>query len=785
MWESSFNNTSQPITEAFLHRHVLPSWGEAFEKISVAMSVRLALSAKNRPAIHYFLIPCSSEKTACYLAAGLLVGNLAHSNGGANLPSNEAGNLWKGDLLLVTPAVTQSKASLAELKLMGNQPLSDLWEITTLSRYCKTKSQRPRVFLSNPGWVLKGLSRRRFGVVVLDATHPRTMRRLAELVEGPLSEVPLKIIVAPPLGKESLASCNPSCSVSTWMWDPGSKRLAAKIVNDRHEDSPLTDERTIWVCDEDPEANNALEGVYLRMVDVLQKTAGKAIPGLPLCWAAYHRLRQLTVSLPHLEEISSTCWAGSLKDLIASLDQVEGRGNPVWETDWSDLRDAVEHAYQLLLEREDPAKFWVLALRVEKWLQDDSDDVLRIVVRTEKESTLLASKLGNLIDGMADARANGRLEIVSASEEAKRIAERAFASTILAGPRPAYTRHLDVYPCWPIEELAYPFEAGIEKAAQAQLYSFAGQLQKDTLRTNFLHSLGLTTSDTPIRGSSPAPPIRCLVGTGQEIQLVAHARVDEVIDIDRLASSGEYGLLDEEPPLANGIPCYTPQSGNMVDVHFTNGEVVRYPIEHYVDVFFRETEQMQRKRVENLRRGWNVVSFVDARYDSLFKRLTEAVEQRLPQRERIALALWREAKKAALKKTGGNRKLLHEALQQLGLRSDYSTMTTWFRYGDEEVLAPQQQDDFLILATYSGCYPDNTLRLHAFRAIQAERGRNRTAGRSLKGFLRAMLSGEGYENTIGKLESSLGDIAAAVELLEVADVQSHREIVSKETANHE
>lgn len=771
MWESCFCNTKQPITEAILHRPLLPNWGESFEKVSVAMSVRLALTVQQEPHIHYFLVPNPSARTACYLAVGMLVGHFAHSKGGPNLPAKELVDLWNNDLLLVTPAISQSRAWLTELRLLGDQPLSNVWEITTLSRDINTKSLRPRVVLSNPGWVQKGLQSNRFGAIVIDATHPRTLRRLNELIQGTISQASLRIIVAPALEIQNLPDFGNGSSSSSWIWDPNAKSVASWITNGKSEPEAPAYDRTVWICDQDPEADSALEDVYRRMASMLKKNQGKHIPGLSLCWAVYHRLRQLTIALSHFEEMGGQAWSGNLKRSILQLEQVEGRGFPVWETDWPGLCAAVNSAYQLLLKRQEPAKFWVLASRVHKRLQESPDEKLRLVVSTEMEAELLAYELSSIIDEAPEARAQGLLQIVTANEEARRFAQEDYARTILPGPRPARTRYLDAYPCFPTEELAYPFEAELGEAALASQYRSLEQQQGDVTRTDFLQTLGFTSSSSSINPPSGPPQLIRIVGEGQEIRFVDNSRVDARLDIDKLAYQRDYEFLDEETLTYGESSRQASPSGRLVKIHFTNGEVVSYPVEHSVDVIFKETDEIQRYPVNKLRPGWNVVAFVDDPYDSLFKRLTSAVEERLSHVDRIMLELWREAKKAALKKTGGSRADLYKALHKMGLSSDYSTVTCWFREGEEYILAPQQKEDFLILAEYSGCYPSKRISLQAFEAIRAERGRNRAAGKALKSYLRAILSGENYDSAIGEIENNLGDIAAAVEVLEVARVQ--------------
>jgi hypothetical protein len=173
MWETAFNGVDQPVTQALLHKAILPAWGTGFAKISAAIAVRLALSARANPRTLLLLVPEASDATARYVAAGLLVGDFAHKNGGDLLGARESGPLLNGDLLFITQSVTPSKASFDDLKLATRYPLGEMWEVTALTKYTKTRYTKPRVYVANLGWVTEHLPKRPFGAVVIDATQPR------------------------------------------------------------------------------------------------------------------------------------------------------------------------------------------------------------------------------------------------------------------------------------------------------------------------------------------------------------------------------------------------------------------------------------------------------------------------------------------------------------------------------------------------------------------------------------------------------------------------------------
>lgn len=777
MWESALASVQHPVAEALLRKRILPSWGSGFEKVSAVLSVRSALQANAKAQTLFFLVPGARDSTARYLTAGLLVGDFAHCQGGSYLPVAEVGHLFKGDLLLVTPAASPAREALEELKLTAHLPLGELWDVDTLSKYRQAKKgTKPRVFVTNPGWATSKSTNWSFGAVVIDASHPRTLGRLSELLQIAERLSSLRIVVSPPLDRATMQSFGYPQSASAWLWDPQSAAKCEELAGSPAKTALQPPDRTLWVCDEDPELDAVLSTAYGRLSDVLREANGNAIPGLHSAWGIINRLRQMSVPLAQLEEEGAKAWMGSLRVRIDALNKVEGHANPLWEVAWPAIVQSVEAAYQTLLKRAEPAKFWVLANRLESWLlEHDDGEVLRIVVGSRHEAKRLSEMLADLVDHALDATADGIVEVVSFAEEAKLVCAGLYARTLLAGPHSAWLRYLDVYPKLPVEELVYPFEAGLEQAAQTRLYKFMGELQDDVNRVAFLKTIGLHTSAsaTPVP-LMPPPRIRALRSSGKPVQLVVSAEVSTALDIEELARSSattgvEYG---EWAPLSGAAGSRFEQAG-LVEVRFLEGASRRYPLGFKVDVYFPESEEMQRILAQKLEAGHHVISFVDGEYDDLFRRLREAVYQQLPSDQRIKLELWDEAKRKLIARFRGDRGRLYEALSLDGLESEEAAMSSWFR-DEDDVMAPQQAHDFFIVARATQCFPTESMMQKVFACIQQERGRNRKIGRALTALLRAIASGSGYEEALEsarRMDASLSDVLSAVELLEVVEVR--------------
>jgi hypothetical protein len=774
MWETAFNESDQPVTQALLHKAILPAWGKGFEKVSAAIAVRLALIAHASPRILLLLIPGASDTTARYVAAGLLVGDFAHRNGGNRIGIRESGPLLNGDLLLITQSVTQSKAAFEDLKLANRHPLGEMWEVAALTKYTKTRYAKPRIYITNPGWIPEQLPKRPFGAVVIDATQPRTMTKLAAVLEGPISKVPIRIVVLPPMEKPFLRDCGYPSNANVWFWDPQAQCDADALVGTRIcEESPPR-HRTVWVCDDGDDGAAILETAHSRLYKILKQAAGQSVPGLREAWGIYHKLRQLTVPLAQLEQLDGRAWSGSLKHRVDALATINGHGNPVWDANWYGLSAVIVQAYEVFVKREEPAKFWVLAMRVEDWLRSADARPYRIVVSEQQEAILLWSLLESLVDGAKEARVDGLIEITTVNEDARRVSGGQFAHTLLSGVRVTRRRYLDVYPPHDIEVLAYQFEAQMELEVQTRLYHFINNLTDERNRIALLQPLGLKVNPT----SQPcprtaAPRLQCVVGQGRKVHFITLAPVSGALDLDQLADTGGTTALDQYCKLT----CNVVPIGNVpfVEVDYKDGTSARYPEDHLLDVFLSMTDQIQRKKVKELHPGWQVVSYVDDRYESLFQRITKAIDDRLPQRDHVAMALWEHAKYVLLQRYGGDKKALVEELETKGLSSHAETVLSWFYENDEGPMAPQRQNEFMVVARASGCFTDETLIERTFVCIQQQRGRHRQVGKALRRLLRAILTGEGYEEALEsahKFDSAIGDVFSAVELLEVGRIRA-------------
>ena len=135
---------------------------------------------------------------------------------------------------------------------LGNTRLTERWGIEPYSKYSPTLDTEPRIFVTNPGWMLSSLPARVFGAVIVDGSHPRTLAHIKTLLAGPLGGVPIQVVATPPLEERQMSDLTALPVSSVWLWDPESQRSVVAAVTGENATAESVSSRTIWCCDDDP-----------------------------------------------------------------------------------------------------------------------------------------------------------------------------------------------------------------------------------------------------------------------------------------------------------------------------------------------------------------------------------------------------------------------------------------------------------------------------------------------------------------------------------------------------
>lgn len=749
---------------ALLGTSVLPAKSEPYERVSAAMSVRAALCARQTPSTLLFLVPEGTSSTARYIVAGLLAGNYAHQHGNGFLPPEECHAFLTSQILLITPAVSECITDLKDVRLAGTTLLTDLWDIIPLAKHPTNSNTKLRIFVTNPGWATSRIRDRKYSAVVIDATHPRTLNQLEHLATLAREQSSFCVIVAPILSPHLVAELSQNTS-NVWIWDPLSQMNANNAVSGARNSSLSAPVHTFYVCGDDSEADQVLEHAYREIAAASKLANGQAYPGLNLIWSILNRLRTLTIPLTAYDEVASGTYGGGLTSRMRMLNDIAGHGIPAWDATWPRVRSALESAFETFVSRGETAKFWVLAERLDKLLRSGRS-AIRLVVPSQVEVELLAKMLHDLFDTVSDSLTDGHLEITTYRNDALRVAHGEPAHTLLVGARPFIYRYLNAYPSHQQEEILYPFEVPIQRGLLERQYAAAETLQGDN-RLALLEHLQFSALAEVAGPPSPAPQMEVARADGHPVRIAKTSNVTTDLDIN--------GYTEDEDVLRTYVTVESngfSRSGESVDVTFSGGMLVRYSIEQTVDVYYQETDVIERVPAAALKPGMRVIRFVDGRYDSLFQRTTEAIQNKLPVRERMAVELWNIAKRN-LVRLHEKRMDLYEALCAHGLKSTYASFRTWFKE-DADTIAPQTFNEFVVIANATNAFKSEKQIGDVFRCIRKLRGRNRSIGRKLHALLRAVVSRDGYEEaleSVRTIDPDLADVFAAVDVTEIESVE--------------
>jgi hypothetical protein len=769
--------------------------------LAARLPVRLVPGERRRL---IFLLPNPSQSLGRFLAVSLLLADFVHRRG-VGIQHQEKGELIRGDLLLVTQHIRECVTLLRGVAIKyGTEslPLSKFWPIEVVSQYSPAPDNSPRVFVANPGWSSSIGEGRSYGSVVLDVSHPRTADHLDKLLAHPsIAAAPVQILVIPPCEQDRLdqlqASDRESCLA--WAWDPAALDALETAVGTVSPAPPCAvSERHVWVCDDEP-ADEFLSELHQLLVGAMRAGNGRVPPAVLEAWSVYHRLRQLAVPLVQLEEERSKAYRTvTLKDRIQSIEEhhpsASGNVGAYLESRWPKIVRVLQSAYDYFLKQREPAKFYTLAGAMEEHLSArgvPGAGPLRIVAPNEHEASMLAALLGQLVGGWSDALQAGAVTIATAREEPRLVAEGCTQATVLLGFRTSDTRYLDVYPGVNVYLVGYPYEAEVDEAIQRRVHVSIERLQENASRTTLLRSLhlpvrpaglagpasagGARTDPSPrterahVRHRGDAPAVKTVTRklvSGQEV---------EPLDIVKLAGMSWWDdLVAAADHSGSGAGAGGSRAGvELVEVVDTTGARVRYPATRLIDVFYPATETREQLPAGELLPGTLMIVLVDDPYEDLFHRLLEAIREQRDLRASMALQLWKRAKQAALTRHGGVRRRLHQVLSQQGISVEYEAAVGWYAEGEDEVIAPQKQEDFAILAAASGIYTDQVLIAATFKCIENERTTRRQCGKILTRLLTQIAAGNQFDVALSSakvLGTPVEHVAAAVVLREVESV---------------
>lgn len=744
---------------------------DALSRASALLSLAPQSSRSSHPLIIHQAN--SSPAEARFLLVGLSMAALATTYG-----RSDGVVKVRGSLLFVSQQIMLCRSLLDSITLKGTH-LTDVFPAISIGGK-NERSETRAIYLANPGRSQAIHRKTHFGAVVIDATHPRSIVHLETLLEIPsINSSPVIIVLAPMAGLLD----DSDSGVTHWVWEYDSAIQIEKVLKSYDSETAQDFEdgldRHYWV----PKNTNVeveLEELYKLLAKATQLSHRAASSSLLQAWSIYHRLRQLCVPLEYVERSwRLTPRQLMLRDQIEQLDGLD-------ETKSKDaaaylainaprIKELITNLYTTYAHCGEPDKFYAIGEAIESLIPNCKRPI-RVVTQTKQEAFILEELLPQLVDGIDIAINEGKLEFVHQREEARRIADGDYRLTILSGSRTSRFRYLDFYPAWPTHVVTFSYEAAAERHVLDRSYRQLATFTNESYRASLLKRLNLSQENEPV-GSDEKPNVKKLNyhihGTVNDHWQTIEALEDASFEVDWVdITPSDVAESFWRPPGSNSEP----------EIHVVDDENESHYFfsMQFVDVYYPETEQIRRINADRLRVEDYLIIVVDDRYDTLFSRVRQSIDQERPLKETLLLDRWRVAKHKLLAQYDGDRAALFEDVGA-SLRVEYQALLSWFREDDdtseneEQIIGPRDYDDFTVIAMKSGVYRDEGDMAKTFAAIKSERINRRRLGRSLHKALKSLAQGSSYDDARKAAESlntPVEDVLNAVELRQIVRLES-------------
>ncbi len=701
--------------------------------------------------------------------ARLILLSIAFASLAARLGFDRGAVEVPGDLLFVTQQIVQCRELLKSIRV-GQERIADSYHIASVTEGRSFES-KTSVYLANPGRVQAINNFRRFGAVVIDASHPRTRAHLSCLLAcPPIVKSRLVVVLGPLVEDDSFVG-----NGLVWNWDPYAiAQLEQAVPGKPTATDTVVAPRHYWIA-ADAKVEGQLREIHTRLAGAMRLNRNQPPQALLVAWDAYHRFRSLATTLEQAERAwRRTPYKQTLRELVESLRhaelQVSGDLRNYLELNWPPLLDTLGKLYDLFAERRpESAKFYAVGEAVTAHFEQDHRP-LRIVTGNGEEAVLLAELLTDLVDDFDQRLRLGEVEVVHPREEARRVADGRYLDTVLLGSRGSQQRYLDIYPPLPVHLVAYGYEAEADQAAiNAQYTRFHERISSER-RCEVLSKLGMWVEPD---GEDATPP-------------VPHAIIHGTIH----RMEGQPVLVDPEPftigwnpsettstlSPGGGVQDLSELSPYLLEVADSESEIHYYFEEQRLDVYYPATEKTLRVTAKQLRPGDHLILLLDDRSEALWERLLQVLAERRPWKATALLERWHLAKRKLLGAYNENRQGIFDALGP-NVSVGYQAVLTWFRdeedAGDERI-APMRREDFFRLARLTKVYKDDADIQDTFAAIRDERINRRQLGRAMHAALVGLAKGDSYDaalKTAEALDTPVDDVLNAVDIRKIISVK--------------
>lgn len=684
-------------------------------------------------------------------AVGILLADLYQRN------TNNGASLFRDDLVYVTRQIGMGLSALRSVKL-AKQSLEGIWSTESARTAIKREGHGPpRVLVATPqpgrlrGYNSSG------NALVIDASHPLTLERLAELLDDPVSaDAKVRLIVVP-LG--FLDQTDLFKDWDQWVWLPELCQSGQPIS------------QSVFIS-EDADLDNHLGKVREKLSILSRSVSDRPSFALLSAWGIYHRLNNLSISLSRYEDHAYRHrFATPIKTRIEQLtisEPLVAHSN-IWASEWPILVDELKLAYATLKGRE-PGKYWGLARLLDDEVNHGFSNPLTLVTPTQFEANLLIRELSHIVSDLYQHLHPEALTVLPIRTFAGQPEKN--GRVIFIGGLTSRWRYLNAIPI-PQYKLIYPHELYTEQSVIERLVKAIQIRSRNDLWLGHIEEFQNTQ---PASAITEDTNFTIDFNVSGQVQVPSRSNNSSSDSIEFASPNWAWDSEDITfvPPISNNASDFTYKSSTtsvsgLIEITFIDDRTIYVPADETLDVFRRVTDELEECPADQIVPGDILVLILDGKFTSLYDRIIEALEAH-PDYALLSvwIKLWDIAKSEALEKCESSYHQLHSRITRSGFNISEQAVRTWFT----GVMAPQSEGIIFKVIEISENKAAMAQKNQIRSSLGHVRGMRRKTGRKIRELIkRAATLNNLEELTTDVRELALEDVLAAAERIVVKHVR--------------
>jgi len=666
------------------------------------------------------------------------------------------GALFRNDLIYITRQIGIGLSQFQSVRLAG-QAVQGIWSAESgRSASQRTGHGSPRVLVSSPQPKRIRTYAESGSALVIDASHPLTIQRIADiLLDSNIQDAQTRIVITP-LG--FLSQTDVFDDWSSWVCRDTQNRKNFQVAHVKQSILLSEDDNL------DPHLAKARE-----KLGTLSKHSYKNPSShLLRAWGVYNRLASLAVSLGRYEDHAHRHrMATPIRvrlDNLANV-QINGSRQHVWISEWPVLIQSLKLAYESLKGRES-GKYWALANFLETEIVSGFSTSVSVICPTQLEANLLIRELGYVISDLHQYLHPEALSVTSIKTFAGQTIRT--DKVIYIGSPSSRWRYLNMIVADQYKVL-YPHEVPIEKYTIGRIIKGINR----RAQINDWHEILGAFEPKAVLVDYPDQSAEIQTASIQfdVSQITASPKLVSPVRVENPDLYTPQWAWDAEditfvPPLTSGkvnteYRTLTSTTNDWVEITFEDGRTITVPCDETLDVFRRVTNELEECLAEHIEVGDVIIIVIDGNYTSIFERIVEALEVH-PNYALLGvwINLWNITKLEALERCDHSVKQLHGELCKKGAEITAQAVRTWF----SGIMAPQSDEIVFNIIEIS---ENKSAIKHASeirRSLGHLRGMRRKVGRKLRQIIRSATIHDHPEKLVNSIdELVLEDVLSAAE----------------------